>query len=249
MICATRDNTDECKDKLNALFNAIKNNETFDYGFQAREHERLKNIREKQKSFKFMCPCSYKKLDQNEAATANCHKKKLESLQSFLDHLCDTKCLVHQAVHIYISELYKIYLRGNNLYKDVVGILLLNNVVSTLADCELCSLLRYVLFYFITAELLSNFKSTSYFTDHFNCIFFSLHKGRPQVVYLLYGCVGNHDWFKNCFANHIYMVTIRQLITEPRLVLSQKVVAKKEGCGPPEGSSIMPVPGSRHKIK
>jgi hypothetical protein len=24
--------------------------------------------------------------------------------------------------------------------------------------------------------------------------------------------VGNHDWFKNCFANHIYMVTIRQLI-------------------------------------
>ena len=38
-------------------------------------------------------------------------------------------------------------------------------------------------------------------------------------------------------------------ITEPRLVLSQKVVAKKEGCGPPEGSSIMPVPGSRHKIK
>ena len=34
------------------------------------------------------------------------------------------------------------------------------------------------------------------------------------------------------------------LITEPRLVLSQKIVAKKEGCGPPEGSSIMPVPGS-----
>jgi len=34
-------------------------------------------------------------------------------------------------------------------------------------------------------------------------------------------------------------------ITEPRLVLSQKIVAKKEGCGPPEGSSIMPVPGSR----
>jgi len=33
-------------------------------------------------------------------------------------------------------------------------------------------------------------------------------------------------------------------ITEPRLVLSQKIVAKKEGCGPPEGSSIMPVPGS-----
>jgi len=35
-----------------------------------------------------------------------------------------------------------------------------------------------------------------------------------------------------------------KLITEPRLVLSQKIVAKKEGCGPPEGSSIMPVPGS-----
>jgi len=180
-ILATRDNTDDCKEILNSLCNVIKDNETFDYGFQIREYERLKNIREKQKSFKFMCPCSYKKLDQNEAATANCHKKKLESLQSFLGHLCDTKCLVHQAVHIYISELYKIYLQGNNLYKDVVGILLLNNVVSTLADCELCPLL-------------------------------SLHKGRPQVVYLLYGCVGNHDWFKNCFANHIYMVTIRQLI-------------------------------------
>jgi len=40
-----------------------------------------------------------------------------------------------------------------------------------------------------------------------------------------------------------------QFITEPRLVLSLKIVAKKEGCGPPEGSSIMPVPGSRHKIK
>jgi len=42
---------------------------------------------------------------------------------------------------------------------------------------------------------------------------------------------------------------VEAIITEPRLVLSQKVVAKKEGCGPPQGSSIMPVPGSRHKIK
>jgi len=41
------------------------------------------------------------------------------------------------------------------------------------------------------------------------------------------------------------------IITEPRLVLSQKVIAKKEGCGPPEGSIIMmPVFGSgRQKIK
>ena len=45
-----------------------------------------------------------------------------------------------------------------------------------------------------------------------------------------------------------FKLTCILLITEPRLVLSQKIVAKKEGCGPPEGSSIMPVPGSRHKI-
>jgi len=52
----------------------------------------------------------------------------------------------------------------------------------------------------------------------------------------------------------LFLVSVREFvhlyvlghydITEPRLVLSQKIVAKKEGCGPPEGSSIMPVPGS-----
>ena len=40
------------------------------------------------------------------------------------------------------------------------------------------------------------------------------------------------------------MIKQGKIITEPRLVLFQKIVAKKEGCGPQEGSSIMPVPGS-----
>jgi len=53
--------------------------------------------------------------------------------------------------------------------------------------------------------------------------------------------------FNELMLNKIILATgleAEAIITEPRLVLSQKIVAKKEGCGPPEGSSIMPVPGS-----
>ena len=49
---------------------------------------------------------------------------------------------------------------------------------------------------------------------------------------------------KKQYSDVSYIGPIIIIITEPRLVLSQKIVAKKEGCGPPEGSSIMPVPGS-----
>lgn len=136
---------DDCEEAIKLLSYVIESNETFDYGFQLREYERSNEIREsKRPGFKFICPCSYNVLDHNKEATIHCHRKKIKTLQALLSHLCDTRCVIHQAVHIYLSELYKRYLSGNHLYKDLVGIFLLDYVMSTLKDCCLCPLLRYV---------------------------------------------------------------------------------------------------------
>lgn len=141
----TRSIQEDCEEAIELLSRVIESNETFDYGFQLREYERSNHIREEPKKvFNVICPCSYKDLRYNEEATIHCHRKKIKSLQSLLSHLCDTRCIIHQAVHVYLSELYKKYLSGNNLYKDVVGIFLFDYVASTLKDCRLCQLLRYV---------------------------------------------------------------------------------------------------------
>ena len=139
---------EKCKEIISD-FNAIINfNEWFDYGYQRYEYERTNKIRKSMKNYRFPCPCHKAIVPPGfQLESGVCDKTYFSTLQGLIDHLREYKCMVHQAISVYVSELFKTTLKEERWYKDLVGIFLFDKKLMCYKNVEIFSLLRYVFFF------------------------------------------------------------------------------------------------------